>query len=217
MTKTRSTKGGGNGSLKEDSEINGTDNNTNSKQKQRVFVCRNIVRKKKDPQQTMKKYFAVTKPLTKRVEKNFQGLPMKDCKFEHSISDYAYCPPRYPPKPLGGEDGDGEAEFCIDCLLRPCVVRGRWDDIMCFCEDSMIFEQVDDVDFLYGKLVRHMESILVELFGPRYTRNNPTPPCVYDALGKYLEARSLLDDEGSGDGNPDDELLAGATDLAEYI
>ena len=171
-----------------------------------MFVVKDIVLKKKNPQQKLKKYFPVTKAKKPRVEKNFQGFPMSECQWEESVQQFVYRPPSY----------CREGELCPECLLRPCLVKGRWDDIMSFCEDTMIFED-DDSDAMYFKMINHAESILVEVFGARYTRNHPTPPCIFELVGKYHDAKKGMDNEATDEEFPDDELVAGAVDANDYL
>ena len=175
------------------------------------FVVKDIVMKKKNPQQKLEKYFAVSKVKKGRSEKNFQGFPLDQCRWEEAVNDFVYHPRSY-----CKETSQHEAELCRECLLRPCLVKGRWDDIMCFCEDTMVFEN-DDSDAMYFKMIHHAESILVEVFGARYVRNFPTPPCIFELVGKYHDVKSGMEDEDSGIEQPDDELVAGAMDGADFM
>lgn len=174
------------------------------------FVCRNIVRKKKNPQQKMERYFPVTKPKAEKVEKNFQGFPVAQCRYEEEIDKLVFCPPGYPGR---NNDKEREPQLCQECLLRPCMVKAKWNDIMGFCEDIMVFEN-DDSDGMYFKMINHAESIQVDLFGPRYARNNPLPNCVHQIVGNYLDVKSGMEQEG---GDPDGELVSGAVDGTDFL
>lgn len=180
------------------------------------FVVKNIVTKKKNPQQKLIKYFPVTKAKKPRAEKNFQGFPLSQCQWEESVNDFVYCPPSYCTEERSGGNMDCK-ELCRECLLRPCLVKGRWDDIMSFCEDTMIFED-DDSDAMYFKMINHAESILVDVFGARYVRNHPSPPCIFELVGKYHDTKKgLYDAENSANEEfPDDELVHGAIDCLDF-
>lgn len=173
------------------------------------FVVKDILRKKKNPQQKLEKYFAVTKPKKARVETNFQGFPLCECRWEEEVEQFVYRPAAYYKKDNSDEMGK-EGDLCRECLLRPCVVKGRWDDIMSFCEDTMIFED-DDSDAMYFKMINHAECILVDIFGARHVRNHPTPPCIFDVVGNYHDTKKGME---SSEEDPDDELIAGSVDAA---
>jgi hypothetical protein len=152
------------------------------------FVLKDIVRKKKNPQQKMERYFVVKKPKSKRLQRNFQGFPVTECVYEEEVNKMVYKPPGYPSWDDTIE-GPGirmkkvtEHKLCPECFLRPCLVKGKWNDIMGFCEDIMVFEN-DDNDWMYYKMMNHTEAIIVEIFGARYARNNPSPACVNGLVG----------------------------------
>ena len=176
------------------------------------FVLKDIlVKKKKNPQQKLEKYFAVSKPKKGREEKNFQGFPLGQCRWEEAVQDFVYQPPLYCSKEKNSE----EADLCRECLLRPCLVKGRWDDIMCFCEETMVFED-DDSDAMYFKMINHAESIVVEVFGADYAGNHTTPLCVFGIVGKYHDFKRGMTEDSSSQESPDDELVAGAIDGDEF-
>ena len=187
------------------------------------FVLKDIiVRKKKNPQQKMERYFEVKKPKSKRLERNFQGFPVTECVYEEEVNKLVYKPPGYPSWD-DTIDGPGirmkkvtEHKLCPECFLRPCLVKGKWDDIMGFCEDIMVFEN-DDSEGMYSKLTNHAESIMVEIFGAKYAAHTVAPGCVYELIGKYHNVKSGMEAEGSPDEHPDDELVANAIDGGEYL
>ena len=178
--------------------------------KQEVFISKNIVNKKKNPQQKLERYYSVTKSKGRVAEKKFQGFPLRLCKFEEEIGKFIYCPPCYTNKLE--ERQVKEAELCHECYLRPCVVKGKWEDIMGFCEDVMVFEN-DDSDAMYFKMVNHVESVLVEIFGARYVRNFPPPSCVYNLVGRYHDTKREMEEEE----HPDDGFGAAAIDGKDYV
>jgi hypothetical protein len=75
-----------------------------------------------------------------------------------------------------------------------CVVRGKWNEIMGFCEDTMVFEN-NDSESMYFKMMNHAESIMVEVFGARYCWNNPTPACIQGVVGNYFETKAQMEEE----------------------
>ena len=181
------------------------ENNPASKKTQ--FVCKNIVTKKKNPQQKLEKYFPVTRPKAPRVEKNFQGFPSVECRYETEVEKHVYRPPSY----YKNWNDQEEPPLCVDCLLRPCVVKGKWNEIMEFWEDVMISE--DDSDAMYFKMTNHSESILAEIFGDRFVRNNPAPLCVQDLVGRYIQEGTKEEEEEEEEKDErDDDLVAGAMD-----
>lgn len=151
------------------------------------FVCKDIVKKKKNPQQKLERYFPVTKQKQPKIEKNFQGFPLTECIYEEEIDKYVYKPTDYPS--AGTTNPKQQHSLCNKCFLRPCFVKGKWDDLMGFCEDIMVFEN-DDSESMYFKMLNHAEAIQVELFGVRYARNNLLPECVNEIVGKYLSIKS---------------------------
>jgi hypothetical protein len=50
------------------------------------FVCKDIVKKKKNPQQRLERYFPVTKRRVTKVKKIFQGFPLTECIYEEEIN-----------------------------------------------------------------------------------------------------------------------------------
>jgi hypothetical protein len=59
------------------------------------FVIRDIVLKKKNPQQKLEKYFEVKKKprINQAIRRNFQGFPLSECCYEEEIGNFVYCPP----------------------------------------------------------------------------------------------------------------------------
>ncbi len=188
-----------------------TANSTNEEGKP-VFVVKDIVRKKKNPQQKMERYFPVTKPKVPRVEKNFQGYPITECRYEEEVEKHVYRPCNYYKQLAAKGKKQEEAPLCTRCFLRPCIVKGRWNEIMEFCEDVMIFEN-DDSDEMYFKMMNHAESIVLDVFGPRYYRNHPSPTCINELVGRYHDVKREMEEEEEAD--PDEDLVAGAIDGAE--
>jgi hypothetical protein len=60
------------------------------------FVCKDIVKKKRNPQPILTKFFPITKKAKAvRVPKNFQGSPLHECEYEEEVGEYVYRPPNY--------------------------------------------------------------------------------------------------------------------------
>jgi hypothetical protein len=128
--------------------------------KKTAFVCKDIVTKKKNPQQTMERYFMVVKPKREIPKRNFQGFfPLSKCVYEEEVMDIVYRPTGSPRRTERKNDSCTECtQLRPGCLLRPCVVRGKWNEIMGFCEDTMVFENDDSVS-MYFKMMTHAEAI----------------------------------------------------------
>lgn len=188
-----------------------------SHKKKPPFVCKDIVRKKKNPQQKLKRYFIVTKP---KVEKNFQGFPLRECRYEEEVDKMVYCPPLRPWKKEEStpEKKKPQPQLCRECLLRPCMVKARWNDIMDFCEDTMVFAN-NDGDAMYDKVVNYAVSIQVEVFGARYARLNGLPACVYEIVGNYFGTKSAIENEEEEEEGfeRDNELVAGSVDGSDFL
>jgi hypothetical protein len=56
----------------------------------------------------------------------------------------------------------------------------------------------------------------LEFFGAKYVANGVAPGCVYDLVQNYHSVKSGMELEGFDD-DPDDDLVANATDRAEYL
>jgi len=190
----------------------GTTNDGSCPKKPAVFVSKNIVQKKQqNPQRTLEKHFRVTKPKRKVVEKNFQGFPLSSCRFEEEVGKFVYCPPGYcVGMTVGAEDAGKKAmamELCHECYLKPCIVRGKWHDILGFCEEVMVFE-TDDSEVMHSKMLNRVDSLLVEIFGARHVRNHEPPSCVLGLLHDCLGTKVEMEEED----DPDYELAAAAVD-----
>ena len=179
------------------------------------FVVRNIVKKKKDPQQKLHRYFPVTKAKGVKIEKNFQGFPLTQCRYEEEIGKFVYCPPCYRSGEMMVEEKQG---LCHDCLLRPCIAKYKREEIISFCEYTMVFEN-DDCHLNHcSKILEHAESIIVEVFGERFARNNVLPRCIYEVVCRYHDVVAGVEEDGAEMGDqPDDDLVAGAVDGDEYL
>jgi hypothetical protein len=112
------------------------------------FVCKDIVKKKKNPQQRLEMYFPVTKQRVMKGEKIFQGFPLTECIYEEEINKYVFKPRKYPANGTSSNSIQ-QHSLCHKCFLRPCFVKGKWDDLMGFCEDIMIFENDDSGEGMY--------------------------------------------------------------------
>lgn len=183
--------------------------------KKTQFVSKDIVRKKKNPQQKLKRYFPVTKA---KVEKNFQGFPVAHCRYEEEVDKLVYCPPCRPWKreDFGEEQKKDERKLCHECLLRPCMVKAKWNELMDFCEDTMVFAN-DDSDAMYEKMINYAMNIQLDVFGSRYARSNPLPACVYDVVGNYFSVMDAMEKDQEETLERDRELVAGSIDGADFL
>ena len=87
-------------------------------------------------------------------------------------------------------------------------------DIMGFCEDIMVFEN-NNSNGVRSKMLSHVESIMVEIFGPRFiSRSSSVPDCVTDVVLDYQRVKSGMEEEEE---DPDKELVAGAIDRQEFL
>lgn len=148
--------------------------------KERATFIVKPIQKKKNPQQTMEKYFAVTKQkgsIGNRSGKNFQGFPLSQCKLEPAIGKFVYRPPTYYEKKPATKSSR-EPALCQHCLLRPCMVKDRWEELMSACGDDVGIFDKDQVDLIYFRMLNHAECIFVETFGPKYARTTPLPACI---------------------------------------
>lgn len=182
------------------------------------FVSRDIVQKKKNPQQKLERYFALTKSKGQKVEKNFQGFPLNECRYEEEIDKCVYCPPGYPGEKQAETFLRGEKltdqKLCHDCLLRPCIAKGRRNDIIGFCEEIMVFESDDTSDSMWAKMIEHAETIVAGVFGSRHVRNHAPPSCVHEMVRSYVAFKSGMEEEEEE--NPDHELVARSVDGADF-
>lgn len=91
------------------------------------FVLKDIVKKKKNPQQKLDKYFVVTKKAkfpkaeASPVEKNFQGFPLTECVYESTVEKYVCRPVNY----YRNKDKETieKSDLCCECYLRPCLLK----------------------------------------------------------------------------------------------
>lgn len=168
-----------------------------------VFVVKNIIQKKKNPQQKLERYFAVLK--SKRAEvaplKNHQGFPTALCKHEEEIGKLVFCPPNY---------GDKSKKLCRDCLLRPCVAMEKKTRILSFCEEMLLLENkpMEEIGEMLGV---EAVSIMEEIFGSDCVHKVClSTACINNLAQSYLQARtgtSVVDEEGT-----DDDLIAQSLD-----
>jgi hypothetical protein len=79
----------------------------------------------------------------------------------------------------------------------------------------MVFEN-DGSEAMYSNLMNHAESLMVGIFGAKYVANGVAPGCDYDLVRNYYSMKSGMELEGFDD-DPDDDLVANATDRGEYL
>ena len=178
-----------------------------------------IVIKKANPQKLMENFFPITKPKRVFPEKNFQGFPLSECRYVEDLHEYVYCPPEYGRKTAMMPQG--EWTVCPHCLLNPCMKVEKWDDIMGFCGDQLVFDDDSDAAFemLYHKGWHHIDALHVEIFGAQYFRRREPPACAlrlvneyFDEVNKDRNCHGMMEED-----DPDQELIAGAVDADELL
>lgn len=136
---------------------------------------------------TLKSYF--------KVLRNFQGFNLKDCKYEQEIRDKVFVPKCY------GTSwrlrwGNVPAEFCRQCLLRPCLTDEYMREILVTSRS---------VEGRYGpaeernKVENVIRAKMESLFGKRYVRGLPTPCCVLQEINAMLPDAMLEEQSDTED------------------
>jgi hypothetical protein len=90
----------------------------------------------------------------------------------------------------------------------PLHCKGKWNHIMDFCEEVMIFEN-DGSKAMYFEMMNHAESILVEIFGAEYVTKQEMNWLVA-IIGRRVEWREKRNYRMVI--QPDKELVANSTD-----
>ena len=164
---------------------------------------------KKKPRKAKKK--KNTQKITKfyKREKNWQGKPMKDCKYEHSVKSYVFRPPKY------GKKSDVEyvgykKDFCDKCLLKPCMTAEFHSEIFDFGHDKEHNEHWP-MDEVQCSVEAFGMTCLNQHLGKRYVAKMAVPKCLaefvrywYPLDGEKESDDGLTDEEGdscSGSGN----------------
>jgi hypothetical protein len=99
----------------------------------------------------------------------------------------------------------------------PVHCKGKWNHIMDFCEEVMIFKN-DDSEAMYFKVINHAKSVLVEFFGAEYVTKEQerAPGCLYELVGNYHRTKSEMEgEEELQDGDPDEDLVANSINSEE--
>ena len=112
---------------------------------------------------------------------NWQGFPMRQCKFQPVEQNFMYLPKSYkdnayfsgrPPK------------YCYFCKLEPCIVEANIESLTKACRKAMEEEnwRTSKVrDYMSGKLMK----IHCGVFGRTHHKWMDTLPCVNRYLNKY--------------------------------
>lgn len=150
------------------------------------FKLGNVCRKpERDPQPKIDAHFLkVVKK--KRPEKNFQGYSLKKCRFRKSLGRSCYVPRNYGrPRPSKYVEGSG---FCINCLLEPCFLYERNEEIEEAGEEILLEHRQSTPGFLYldrqevndvmnKDMKEHMKSVLEDIFSIQYVKKFGLPNC----------------------------------------
>lgn len=158
---------------------------------------------KKVSNHVMEHFFPVTKPKGEVSEKNFQGFPMKTCKFREEVNNHVHCPPGYGASAFAiHQDWD----FCTTCLLCPCIVIEKEEDIMDFCRDVASADETSTSEMLW-KAIGRSDELIEEIFGVRYARKTAPPKCLTELLEIYFDELRKQNGE-TWDESPEDEFAA---------
>lgn len=165
-----------------------------------------ILAKKKSPQPTMDKYFPVLKPKKNPIVINFQGFPIKECRYESEVGLCVYQPPLYTAKERGGREE--EASFCRECMLRPCITVGRKSELSCLWEEC-IHPDTSDPMHTKWKMLTEAEKVVGSVFGESYVNKHSLPLCVKVAVNKCW-ATQHGEEEDDEEEDPDLDLVKNA-------
>ena len=216
MTKTASTRKVESNRGKENGTVKKKDKEPLSFSKAQ-FLSKKAAEKKKNPQEKMVQHFpTINKPNRITTEKNFQGFRLAECVHEEEIGEFVYRPPCH--RTMTKENMPGprqEWRLCQNCLLRPCIVQGKWDEIMSICEDVAVDQDMSN-ESMFDKMLDQVESILVMVFGQRYVNKTPTPMCVCGIISRFIDMKRGMEEDDETD-QPDDDLVAGAIDGADFL
>ena len=143
---------------------------------------KSIVTKKANPQRGIQCFFPTTKAAKEPEEKNFQAKPMSECEFDGDVIDFVYQPSWWGAKTLD-EERTVEPPICRTCYLRPCMAVECQEDIFGFAQNCEFFCPGENDNLtIVCKTLRHVESIMVRVFGVRCARRAGIPNCVGDAI-----------------------------------
>ena len=174
--------------MEEEYVINGVKRALNEDEKRLGLIPTKgkLWRPKKKPKKkplTMKNFFATTT--------NSQGFGMHLCRYEKSIGDHVYVPPKY------GKLSKGRAfwlnqGFCSDCKLQPCITVEHHEEIK---EKLMDHHDKDDRAInagkkpnnvtLLNKSERSILTFMTKYFGGDYAKRVGTPCCVMKAAHQF--------------------------------
>jgi hypothetical protein len=173
--------------------------------------------RKKNPQKKIKQFFKVTKRKVGHTEKNFQGFPMEECVFADDLGRFIWHPPVYGNTAPLKQDPLRYSMFarvtCKWCYLPPCICEEKNDEIWKFL-DAIRETGLDDKADLVSIAESEAASLMVEVFGARYVRNNGIPPCIKEFIRQWSETDpdELLPPPGE---DPDEELIANSIEGQE--
>lgn len=162
---------------------------------------------KKNPQTKLKKFF---KPL-----KNSEGFLMKYCRFQPSVGDYVYNPPKYADEVAHYLTPPNVKHlYCNSCRLTPCIIDVNYGCLCDLAAELHVIHCLPD-ETVRSKLAQSMKDKFVKLFGKKYVRTMPlggSPDCVLDAINRIQQTYEC-DDYSDTDDHEDDSHEEGEQEM----
>lgn len=146
----------------------------------------------RETQPRIETYFQKEQPISKKKKSkpkkflNFQGYSLEKCRFRKCIGKSCYTPWGYgKPRPIGYVEGAG---FCTSCLLEPCFLYERNEEIEQASKDLLLHNQTTDGDFIYldmqgvndamnPQMKEVMKGHLEDIFSVKYVKKFGLPNC----------------------------------------
>ena len=135
---------------------------------------------------------------------NSQGFGLHLCRYEQSIGDHVYVPPKYGQLSKNGSTKGNVKKFCPWCKLQPCIVVEYWDTEMRnkVVEEHLAMDEVRKAGkkkcnmTVINKLSRYMTKFFRKIFGSEYTNRVGTPYCIRNELYDFnSEWNKMIEEE----------------------
>ena len=148
---------------------------------------------------------------------NSQGFGLHLCRYEQSIGDHVYVPPKYGQLSKNGSTKGNVKKFCIWCKLQPCIVVEYWDTEMRkkVVEEHLAMDEARKAGkkksnlAVINKLARYMTKYFRKIFGSEYTNRVGTPHCImnelYDWNHEWNKAEEVIQQERTSSSNDSEE------------